>query len=368
MTYSTAQSINETRRLSDEQRKATLEYLKNKEEELRVLRETEAKKMAEENRGWENRSAVIRKDYFKALDNLRDKEQGDHRERPAGHAVDCGLARAWSLPTAAPPMPPCELSRTRRIGGVTLESQASDKLFKDRLDMLYGQEDAERRADATLRRSWDLEAQGLKALGNAQTQEDVQRGAGGPSAGEVLPGRGHGPRQDDGQHLAQVPGRAQHPVEHGGQIKAEKQLEQLQARGAKAGGRGRQGAAAARHDEEPDEGHPGGLQAFDKHGASRPASWLRNRPGSPRTSASSRSSGWAGKRSKSPICWPSIASAPRDAALEGGVSQAEVEKLLRPRRHLPSSAKRSRRASAPCRYAPDGDDRSTSGSGKRRRA
>ena len=30
VTYSTAQSINETRRLSDEQRKATLEYLKNK--------------------------------------------------------------------------------------------------------------------------------------------------------------------------------------------------------------------------------------------------------------------------------------------------------------------------------------------------
>ena len=39
MTYTTAQSINETRRLADEQQQATFEYLKNKEEELRVLRE-----------------------------------------------------------------------------------------------------------------------------------------------------------------------------------------------------------------------------------------------------------------------------------------------------------------------------------------
>ena len=143
VTYSTAQSINETRRLSDEQRKATLEYLKNKEEELRVLRETEAKKMAEENRGWENRSAVIRKDYFKALDNLRDKNKEIiESDRQAMQSIVASQERVVAAYRSAAnaAMRIVQDSQNRRV---TLESQASDKLFKDRLDMLYGQEDAE---------------------------------------------------------------------------------------------------------------------------------------------------------------------------------------------------------------------------------
>ena len=75
MSYFTAQSINETRRLSNEQTQASQLYLRNKEEELRAARETEEKKTAEENRGWQERAAAIQRNYFKALDDLKDKNK-----------------------------------------------------------------------------------------------------------------------------------------------------------------------------------------------------------------------------------------------------------------------------------------------------
>jgi hypothetical protein len=63
--YRTEASIAETRRLSAESREATLKYLKDKEEELRAAREIESKKMAEENRRWQDRTtALCGRDHF----------------------------------------------------------------------------------------------------------------------------------------------------------------------------------------------------------------------------------------------------------------------------------------------------------------
>jgi len=271
MTYTTAQSINETRRLSNEQRQATLEYLKNKEEELRVLRETESKKMAEENRSWENRAATIRKDYFKALDNLRDKNkeiiESDRQTMQSMIGSQERVVAAYRNAANAS-LKIVQESQNRRL---TLETQVSDKLFKDRLDMLYGQEDAERRADATLRRSWELEAQGLKALGSAQTAEDVQR------AQAVL--QRAKSYLDEGTALAKTTDNTwlKYQAERSilsnmeGQIKAEKQLETLQAERAQ-----KLADTAAKEQQRLDtmkglmKAILADLQAFDKHGAKSP--------------------------------------------------------------------------------------------------
>ena len=330
VTYSTAQSINETRRLSDEQRKATLEYLKNKEEELRVLRETEAKKMAEENRGWENRSAVIRKDYFKALDNLRDKNkeiiESDRQAMQSIVASQERVVAAYrSAATAA--LRIVQDSQNRRV---TLESQASDKLFKDRLDMLYGQEDAERRADATLRRSWDLEAQGLKALGNAQTQEDVQR------AQAVL--QRAKSYLDEGTALAKTTDNTwlKYQAERSilsnmdGQIRAEKQLEQLQAARAQ-----KLADEAAKEQQRLDtmkslmKAILADLQAFDKHGAKSPGE-LAAQQARLGENLGKFQKEWMGGQKVEVADLLAFDSLQRRVALalEGGVSQAEVGKLF----------------------------------------
>jgi TP901 family phage tail tape measure protein len=330
VTYSTAQSINETRRLSDEQRKATLEYLKNKEEELRVLRETEAKKMAEENRSWENRSAVIRKDYFKALDNLRDKNKEIiESDRQAMQSIVASQERVVAAYRSAAnaAIRIVQDSQNRRV---TLENQASDKLFKDRLDMLYAQEDAERRADATLRRSWDLEAQGLKALGNAQTQEDVQR------AQAVL--QRAKSYLDEGTALAKTTDNTwlKYQAERSilsnmdGQIRAEKQLEQLQATRAQ-----KLADEAAKEQQRLDtmkslmKAILADLQAFDKHGVKTPGE-LAAQQARLSENLGKFQKEWMGGQKVEVADLLAFDSLQRRVALalEGGVSQAEVGKLF----------------------------------------
>ncbi len=330
VTYSTAQSINETRRLSDEQRKATLEYLKNKEEELRILRETEAKKMAEENRSWENRSAVIRKDYFKALDNLRDKNKEIiESDRQAMQSIVASQERVVAAYRSAAnaAMRIVQDTQNRRV---TLENQASDKLFKDRLDMLYGQEDAERRADATLRRSWDLESQGLKALGNAQTQEDVQR------AQAVL--QRAKSYLDEGTALAKTTDNTwlKYQAERSilsnmdGQIRAEKQLEQLQAARAQ-----KLADEAAKEQQRLDtmkslmKAILADLQAFDKHGAKSPGE-LAAQQARLSENLGKFQKEWMGGQKVEVADLLAFDSLQRRVALalEGGISQAEVGKLF----------------------------------------
>ena len=74
MSYMTASSINETRRLSNEQTQASQLYLRNKEEELRGPRDGGE----EDGRGepWlAERAAAIQRGYFKALDDLKDENK-----------------------------------------------------------------------------------------------------------------------------------------------------------------------------------------------------------------------------------------------------------------------------------------------------
>ena len=174
MSYTTAQSINETRRLSNEQHQATIEYLKNKEEELRVLREIEEKKSAEENAAWERRAAVIRREYFKALDELRDKDKEIiESDRQAMQSIIGSQERVVAAyrNAANAALRIVQESQNRRVA---LEGEYADLLFKEHNERDLQLSSAEK-ADAVLRRSWELEAQANRALAGARTEDDVRR-------------------------------------------------------------------------------------------------------------------------------------------------------------------------------------------------
>ena len=171
-TYMTAVSINETRRLSEEQHAATVQYVKDKEEELRKLREVETQKMTEEIRSYENRAAVIRRDYFTALDSLKDKNkqviESDRQAMEAAIGSQERVVAAYRNAANSGLRIVQESERTRS----TLEGQYEDQRFKERTTQelkLTTQE----KAQATLRRSWDLEAMSNKTLAGAQTEDDV---------------------------------------------------------------------------------------------------------------------------------------------------------------------------------------------------
>ena len=148
-------------------------YLRNKEEELCSLRETEEKKTAEENRGWEDRAAMIRRSYFKALDELKDK-QGAYRERPADDAVDGRLAGAGRgrLPQRRQQrLEDCRGSQNRRA---TLEAQYSDLMFKRWTDedVKFGDSQKARHILAELG-AW--RPRPTRRLPRRQTEDDVRR-------------------------------------------------------------------------------------------------------------------------------------------------------------------------------------------------
>ena len=165
-TYMTAVSINETRRLSTEQHQASIQYLKNKEEELRAVRETESKKMQVENQAYENRAAVIRRGYFSALDDLREKnKQVIDSDRQAMEAAISSQERVVAAYRNAANSALHIVQESER-NRATLEGQYSDQRFKERTNLelkLTTQE----KAQATLRRSWDLEALANKTLAGA---------------------------------------------------------------------------------------------------------------------------------------------------------------------------------------------------------
>ena len=187
-TYLTAQSINETRRLAQVEHEATIQYLRDKEEELRKLREVEEKKVEEENRSWASRAATIRRDYFKALDDLREKNktiiESNRQAMQSMVAAQERVVAAYRNAANAALRIVAE-SENRRDA---LEAQADDQRFRERQKQLNLT--GEQEALATLRRAWDLEKAANEALSNAQTEDDVRR-ASDPAAGQSVSRRGN---------------------------------------------------------------------------------------------------------------------------------------------------------------------------------
>jgi TP901 family phage tail tape measure protein len=327
MSYATAQSINETRRLATEQRQATLEYIKSKEEELRALRETEEKKRTEENRSWENRAAVIRREYFKALDELRDKNkeiiESDRQAMQSMIASQERVVAAYRNAANAA-LRIVQESQNRRV---SLEEQYSDRLFKEHNEQLRLND--EQKAEAILRRSWDLEKQANEALARAQTADDVQRAQAIAQRSKAY--------LDEGTALAKETQNTwlQYQAERSilsnleQQINAEKKLETLQAERAQ-----KLADEAAKEQGRLDQMKAlmkailTDLQAFDKHGAKSPRELAEQQARLTQNIGKFREL-WLGGKKVEVADLLAFDQLQRRVtmALEGGVSQAEVRQL-----------------------------------------
>jgi hypothetical protein len=328
MTYTTAQSINETRRLSNEQRQATLEYIKNKEEELRALRETEEKKRAEENRSWESRAAVIRRNYFKALDELRDKNkeiiESDRQAMQSMIASQERVVAAYRNAANAA-LRIVQESQNRRIA---LEGQYSDLLFKEWIDKGVKLPD-DQKARAILQRSWALEAQANKALADAQTEADVQRAQAISQRAEAYLKEGAALAKETGEIWLQDQAERSIRSNLEQRIAAEKKLEELQAARAQ-----RLAAEAAKEQERLDQMKAlmkailSDLQAFDRHGAKSPKELAEQQSRLTENISKFRDL-WLGGKKVEVADLLAFDQLQRrvTTALEGGVSEAEVKQL-----------------------------------------
>ena len=324
----TAVSINETRRLSEEQHAATVQYVKDKEEELRKLRDVETQKMTEEIRSYENRAAVIRRDYFKALDDLKDKnKQVIETDRQAMEAAITSQDRVVAAYRNAANQALRIVQESERTRS-TLEGQYEDQRFKERTTQelkLTTQE----KAQATLRRSWDLEALSNKTLAGAQTEDDVRRS-------QTIAQRAKA-YLDEGAALAKESGdswlifQAERSISDNlqDQIKAHKQLESMQAARAQA-----LAADATKEQERLDamkaltKAILTDLQAFDKNGAKTPKELAEQQARLTKNMADFRDKFMEGRKvDVGDLLGLDQLQRRVTLALEGGISKVEIDKL-----------------------------------------
>ena len=328
MSYTTAQSINETRRLSNEQHQATIEYLKNKEEELRVLREIEEKKSAEENAAWERRAAVIRREYFKALDELRDKDKEIiESDRQAMQSIIGSQERVVAAyrNAANSALRIVQESQNRRVA---LEGEYADLLFKEHNDRDLQLSSAEK-ADAVLRRSWELQAQANKALAAAQTEDDVRRAQAISQRAKAYLDEGTALAKETGQTWLQEQAHRSIRTNLEQRIAAEKQLEELQAARVQS-----LADEAAKEQQRLDQMKSlmkailADLQAFDKQGAKSPQA-LEDQQARLTENIDKFRQLWLGGEKVNVADLLAFDQLQRrvTTALQGGISEAEVKQL-----------------------------------------
>ena len=219
-----------------------------------------------------------------------------------------------------------EESQNRRVAA---EGEYADLLFKEHNERDLQLDSAEK-ADAVLRRSWQLEAQANKALAGAQTEDDVAA----PTQSISQRAKAY---LDEGAALAKQVGdtwlqeQAQRSIRTNleQRIAAEKQLEELQAARA-------QGLAdeAAKEQQRLDQMKAlmkailADLQAFDKQGAKSPKELAEQQARLTENIDKFREQ-WMGGKKVDVADLLAFDQLQRrvTTALEGGVSQAEVKQL-----------------------------------------
>ena len=170
--------------------------------------------MEEENKSWANRAATMRRDYFKALDDLREKNKTIiESNRQAMQSMVAAQERVVSAyrNAANAALRIVQESQNRRTA---LEAQADDQRFKERnkqLNLEHGAGSAGHPAPKL----------GLGEAGQRDAVQGAERGrraprAGDPAAGQGVSRRGDRAGQADAKHLAPIPGGAERPVEPGG--------------------------------------------------------------------------------------------------------------------------------------------------------
>ena len=328
-TYTTAQSINETRRLAQEEHAATIQYLKDKEEELRKLREVEEKKREAENRSWSERSATMRREYSKALDDLKDKNkeiiESDRQAMQSMVASQERVVAAYrNAANAAVRI--VQESQNRRA---SLEDQYSDLMFRKWMDEDVKFADSQK-ARLVLQRSWQLEAQANEALGKAQTEDDVRRAQAVQQRAKAYLDEGTALAKETGETWLQEQAHRSIRANLEQRIAAEKKLESLQAERAH-----KLAEEAAKEQGRLDRMKAlmkailSDLDAFDKKGEARSPQQLAEQQRRLTENMGKFREEWLGGKKVDVAELLAFDQLQRRVtmALEGGVSKAEVEQL-----------------------------------------
>ena len=265
--YESAMEIAGIREAAEARRQAAQEQIRDMEEVQRKRREAAEETLKEENRAWERGAAVVRKQYFKAIDDLKGKNKElveDTRQTMASmiNAQSRVVAAYRNAAKAA-----ADAVRASRQRQITAEAAYSDAVFEYATQNEY----AYRKAESYMQRAFRLAGEAEEAMRKAKAPEEIsaalaifQRADAAAQEAENIAGSTKSIMlQDDAQRTILWVMRQK--------IEAEKELQAIQAQEAQ-----QLAAKAAAEQGRLDEMKSltkailDDLQAFDKAGAREP--------------------------------------------------------------------------------------------------
>ena len=167
--YETAMEIAGIREAAEARRQAAQEQIRDMEEVQRKKREAVEETLKEENRMWERSAAVIRKQYFKAIDDLKEKNSEfieNTRQTMASMVNAQSRVVAAYRNAAKAAADAVQASRQRQI---TAEADYSDAIF----EYATQNERAYEKAESYMRRAFRLAGEAEEAMRKAKVPEDI---------------------------------------------------------------------------------------------------------------------------------------------------------------------------------------------------
>jgi len=224
-TYQTMQAINNINKESDARHEATLKTLQDEQKKIAAWKETAQMEARARQSHWVDQAASIRRDYFKVLDDLKIKNT--ETINSARNVMESMISAQERVVTAYQNAAQAAMKAVQESQGrvATLESQYADARFK------YAQKgiDAEEKADNFRRRGLQLATEAAQKLANAKSPDEIQSAlaafqraeAHAKEAESIASSTGNLSLQEDAERAVL------HVMTQ--QIGAEKQLQQLQA-------------------------------------------------------------------------------------------------------------------------------------------
>lgn len=270
--YSTASQIADIRKLASERRQVALEEIKAQEEKLRQIRETEINHLREGAKQWENQAATIRRTYFKALDDLKAKNQqiidSDRVLTQSMISSQEKIVAAYRN-AANQNLQAVRQSQQRQLQA---EAQYADAIFSYRAKTLNDFE----KAEEYMRRARQLGKQAADALSSAKTEEQVQAALAVQQRAEAAAQEAQSLAESTGNTILQQDAQRNLLGIYKQKIGAERELQQLQAKQAQDNAkRAAEEQARVNRMKVATKAILESLEAFDKTGAKTPQQLAR---------------------------------------------------------------------------------------------
>jgi len=227
--YQSIRAVQDIKAVAEARRQAAYEEVKVKEEALRKVREAENKEMKASLKAWEEKAAGLRKDFFKAMDELQLKNTQliDNTRETLSSMISSQERVATAYKSAAKAAADAvQQSRERQISA---EAAYSDAVFK----YVTKNKDAYQQVEAYMSRARMLAKEAEDAMRGAKTPDQIaaaqaifQRAeAAASEAEQIANGTKNTQLQQDAQRQVLFVMRQK--------IEAEKSLQELQATEAK---------------------------------------------------------------------------------------------------------------------------------------